>query len=139
LDRSETSILFKPSYSNGYGDSPDFYQIFINSLSDSQREKFLEFGLKKAASLPKPPTLPEKWVEKHHQELYEQFKQTPEGQKVAPSQDWANHPKREEWIAEIRIGRPRFIALGGPPEEKEIRKQFAKWACDNKLVWETQS
>ncbi len=115
------------------------YTDFKDSLSETEREKFFEFALKKATELPKPPTLPEKWMEKHHQELYEQFKQTPEGQKVAPSQDWANHPKREEWIAEIRIGRPRFIALGGPKEEQEIRKQFAKWACDNNLVWGTES
>jgi hypothetical protein len=119
--------------------SPYSYQIFNNSLSDSEREKFLEFGLNKAAALPKPPTLPEKWIEKHHQELYEQFKRSPEGKTVTSALDWENHPKRDEWIAEIRIGRPRFVALGGPETERETRRQFAQWAEDNNLVWGVES
>ncbi|WP_228061087.1 MULTISPECIES: MarR family transcriptional regulator [unclassified Coleofasciculus] len=111
------------------------YKDFIDSLSETEREKFLEFGLKKAAELPKPPTLAEKWVEKHHQELYEQFQKTPEGKTLAPSQNWANHPQRDEWIEQIRQGKPRFIVLYGPEEEQEIRRQFANWAEANNLVW----
>ena len=114
------------------------YSDFIKTLSEGERENFFEFGLKKATELPKPPTLPEKWVEKHHQELYEQFKQTPEGQTLAPSQDWANHPKRDEWIELIREGKGSFIVNGGPKSEKQTRMQFAQWACDNKLVWRVE-
>ena len=139
VDRSETLTLPKPSYSNSSGNPPDSYQIFINSLSNSQREKFFEFGLKKAAELPKPPTLPEKWLEKHYLELYEQFKKTPEGKKFATTQDWTNHPRRDEWIEQIRLGKPRFIAQGGPAEEREMRRQFADWAETNNLVWGTES
>jgi hypothetical protein len=50
------------------------YQTFTNSLSESEREKFLEFGLKKATELPKPPALPKKWIERNWQELREEFK-----------------------------------------------------------------
>jgi hypothetical protein len=114
--------------------SNKIYKDFLDSLSISQREKFLEFGLKKAAVLPKPPALPHKWIEKHYLEIYEQFKKTPEGKKFATMQDWANHPHRDEWIEQIRQGRPRFIALGGPEEEHEMRYQFALWAEELGLV-----
>ncbi len=115
------------------------YKDFKDSLSEDEREKFLEFGLKKARELPKPPTLPQKWVEQNYHELYEQFKKTPEGKKSATTQDWANHPRRDEWIEQIRLGRPRFIAQGGPAEERETRRFFADWAEANNLIWETQS
>jgi DNA-binding MarR family transcriptional regulator len=49
--------------------------------------------------------------------------------------DWENHPKRDEWIAQIRQGRGRFVALGGPREEWEKRQAFADWAIANHLVW----
>lgn len=106
------------------------YSNFINSLSKTEREKFLEFGLKKAADLPKSPTLPKKWIERNWQELFAEFK------KFASSPtDWSQHPRREEWIEQIRQGRPRFVALGGPEEDREIRRQFAEWAEANNLVW----
>jgi hypothetical protein len=49
------------------------YKDFIDSLCETKREKFLEFGLRKAAELPKPPTLPKKWIERNWQELREEF------------------------------------------------------------------
>ena len=49
------------------------YKDYIDSLSPNQREKFLEFGLRKAAELPKPPTLPKKWIAQNWQELREEF------------------------------------------------------------------
>ncbi|MBC1237600.1 hypothetical protein [Nostoc sp. 2RC] len=54
-------------------DSTDLFQIFLNSLSETERENFLEFGKKKAADLPKPPILPLKWIEKNFEELSEQW------------------------------------------------------------------
>ena len=132
-----------PEPASGEGDtglrSYKTYKDFKDSLSDSEREKFLEFGLNKASQLPKPPTLAVKWIEKHYQELYDQFKHSPEGKTLTPPSNWENHPKRDEWIAEIRIGRPRFVALGGPEEERETRRQFAKWAEENNLVWGVES
>ncbi|MBD1808534.1 MarR family transcriptional regulator [Microcoleus sp. FACHB-SPT15] len=49
------------------------YKDFIDSLCKTKREKFLEFGLRKAAELPKPPALPKKWIERNWQELREEF------------------------------------------------------------------
>jgi len=128
-----------PAAKSGSLRSYKTYKDFKDSLSDSEREKFLEFGLNKASQLPKPPTLAIRWIEKHYQELYDQFKRSPEGKTLTSTADWENHPKRDEWIAEIRIGRPRFVALGGPEEEREIRCQFAQWAEDNNLVWGVES
>jgi hypothetical protein len=122
-----------------YSDSPNYYQLyfkFLSSLSQDKREKFLEFGLKKAGELPKPPILPQKWVERNWQELAAEFEKS----HIATTKtDWSQHPQRDEWIEQIRQGRPRFIALGGPEKERELRRQFAEWAEANNLVWGTES
>jgi len=115
--------------------SPYSYQIFINSLSEGEREKFLEFGLKKAAELPKPPTLPEKWVENHHLELYQQFKKTPLGKNLAPTKDWANHPQRDSWIAQMREKGEWAFILQAPKEDQPERRAFHDWADANNLIW----
>ncbi|GAX46289.1 hypothetical protein NIES4075_73100 [Tolypothrix sp. NIES-4075] len=61
----------KPSTVNQSSNSPDLDQsldqLLPNSLSQTQREDFIEFGKKKASSLPKPPVLPIKWIKKHHE------------------------------------------------------------------------
>ncbi len=49
------------------------YKDYIDSLSRNQREKFMEFGLRKAEELPKPPALPKKWIARNWQELREEF------------------------------------------------------------------
>jgi len=114
------------------------YSNFIQTLSEKQRENFLKFGLKKAAELPKPPILPERWISVNFAELYLQFR-AEVGEVISPSQDWANHPRREEWIEEIRKGKGSFIVNGGPSSEKQTRIQFAQWACVNNLVWGLES
>ncbi|MBE9216809.1 MarR family transcriptional regulator [Plectonema cf. radiosum LEGE 06105] len=45
------------------------YKDFKDSLSEDERESFLEFSKNKAASLPKPPQLPMKWIEANFEEL----------------------------------------------------------------------
>jgi len=64
------------------------YKDYINSLSLNQREKFLEFGLRKAAELPKPPALPKKWIARNWQELREEFftASSPTPSQVDPAQ-----------------------------------------------------
>ncbi|NJO64763.1 MAG: hypothetical protein HC836_43505, partial [Richelia sp. RM2_1_2] len=56
--------------------SPQTYSDLIQTLSEDERENFLQFGLKKTASLPKPPELPIKWIEAHFEELHEQWLET---------------------------------------------------------------
>lgn len=52
------------------------YLDFIDSLSEAERENFLEFGKKKAAELPKLPTLPLKWIEKNFEDIRFQWLQS---------------------------------------------------------------
>lgn len=128
---SETLTQQEPCNSKIY----KTYKDFKDSLSDSEREKFLEFGQKKAAELPKPPTLPEKWVENHHLELYEQFKKTPLGKNLPPTKDWANHPQRDSWIAQMREKGEWAFILQAPKEDQPERRAFHDWADANNLIW----
>ena len=131
----------EPLLNKASGDSPYFYHLFTKSLSDSERENFLEFGRKKAAQLPKPPQLPEKWIAANWKELRSQWLvQFSPAQKPAADQErWANDPHRDEWISEIRIGKPRWIAQGDQLLTRDERKAFAEWADANGLIWGAES
>jgi hypothetical protein len=110
----------------------------LNSLSLFERENFLKFGLKKAAELPKKPTLPERWVWTHFDELYPQFRANV-GEAIAPSQDWENHPRRDEWLEEMRtLGAGAFVGLA-PGEERSERTKFREWAQANNRIWGNES
>src|SRR4028119_956444 len=77
--RNRESKCSKPLINKNYSDFPNYDQLyskFLSSLSQEEREKFLEFGLKKAAELPKPPTLSQKWVERNWQELAAEFEKS---------------------------------------------------------------
>jgi hypothetical protein len=129
----------KPFPNKNYSDSPNYDQLyskFLSSLSQEEREKFLKFGLKKAAELPKPPALPQKWVERNWQELADEFEKS---NPMTTKTNWSQHPQRDKWIEQIRQGRPRFIVLGGAEEERDVRRQFTEWAEANNLVWGTES
>lgn len=128
----------KPETSPNHGSRPlrsnKTYKDFIDSLSEREREKFLEFGLKKAAKLPKPPTLPQKWVQQNFQELYSQFRQKV-GEGVVSTQNWENHPRRDEWLLEMRTkGTGAFIGLA-PERERSERLKFREWAKTNNRIW----
>jgi hypothetical protein len=45
----------------------------IKTLSEDERERFLEFAFSKASELPTPPTLPGKWIAANFEELKELF------------------------------------------------------------------
>ena len=90
------------------------YSDFKDSLSEGKREKFLEFGLKKAAELPKQPTLPQKWIAQNWQELAEEFFSTPSP--ATPSVDPAESEReQQEQISTAR----RELA--------ELAKRQQKW------------
>lgn len=103
----------------------------INSLSDSEREPFFEFGRKKAAQLPHPPELPDKWITAHWEELYRQFQASNAGkaakqEAIAIQYDWINDPRFEEWL-------PRAFEEGVAwaqenQAEREQRSAFLEWA-----------
>jgi len=115
------------------------YSDFANTLSEGEKESFLEFGKKKASQLPKPPELSLKWIEANWQELYALFKSTPEA--VAASitdTDWTSHPDWENWLAQMREGVPRFVALGTCFDNK-MRRAITDWADDRGLIWGAES
>ena len=111
------------------------YSDFIKTLSESERESFLEFGKKKAAQLPNPPELPLKWIKANFEELAPQWGKTPSA--VATSSKWENDPRRQEWLDKIRSpGFAAFIYENGNLDKE--RKDFFEWANANKLIWENK-
>ncbi|MBD1899474.1 hypothetical protein NDI44_24755 [Trichocoleus sp. DQ-A3] len=135
---SETS---KSLLGKGCSNPPYSYQLFINSLSEAERENFLEFGRKRAAQMPKPPELPDKWIAANWEELKKLWlKQLTLAQMPAVNEErWANDPRCDEWIAQIRLGKPRWIAQGEPTLTREERRAFADWADANGLIWGAKS
>jgi hypothetical protein len=132
LDKSETLTPSKTLPVKASVVPPDSYQIFIKSLSDTAREKFFNFVREKVKDFNPPIHDIEAWLaskngvgKERSRVYYEMF------QSELQERDWENHSKREEWIAEIRQGKGRFVAQGGPP----ARKAFADWAITNNLVW----
>ena len=142
--QSENLTAPKPPQTNKHSDSPDSssnsYQIFLNSLSDSQREKFFTFCQEQANQLPKPPVLIKSWIKHNWSELRSSwFKKSPnvayENGNVKHN-DWHNHPRFNRWKRrlESQYQAPSFITLlknGGTEEE---RRAFARWAIDNEIV-----
>ena len=140
LDKSETLTPSKTLPVKASVVPPDSYQIFIKSLSDTAREKFFNFVREKVKDFNPPIHDIEAWLaskngvgKERSRVYYEMF------QSELQERDWENHSKREEWIAEIRQGKGRFVDQGGPPEEWETRKAFADWAITNNLVWGNKS
>ncbi len=134
----------KPAKTKANSDLPDSssnsYQLFSNSLSDSQRENFLAFCQQQANQLPKPPVLVKKWIQRNWEELRSLWcKKSPEVAYLSNSisqQDWYNHPRFNRWKRrlECQYQAPYFITLlknGGTEEE---RRAFARWAIDNGVV-----
>ena len=144
MDKMETFTLAKPAPVKASSPSSDSDQIFFISLSDSAREKFLNFVKEKVKSFNPPINDIEAWLAgknqagKERSRVYYEMFQKEVGEGIAPSQDWENHPKRDEWIAEIRKGKGRFVAQGGPSEEWKMRSGFADWAIANHLIWENK-
>ncbi len=115
------------------------YTDFIQTLSESEKESFLTFGLEKCKSLPKLPTLPMKWIEANWQELYAQFNSMAEaGAASIADTDWTQHSDWEDWLAQMREGVPRFVALGTCFDNK-TRRAIADWAEERGLIWGAES
>jgi hypothetical protein len=116
----------------GCSNSPDllidFYQIFNNSLSEIERESFLDFGKKKAAQLPRPPELPERWIQKNWEELAAQWYKSKGQSSPAQSSKWENDPRRGDWLAVIEeTANPLEFAAGDAE-----KLAFVKWCKETK-------
>jgi Fe2+ or Zn2+ uptake regulation protein len=112
------------------------YLDFIRSLSEGERENFLNFGLEKCKSLPKKPALPMKWIEANWEELRSQWEKTEVGRRALNTQtDWTTHPNWSEWLDFMRNrGVPTFVALGEWFDRK-TRRAIADWADERGLIW----
>ncbi|WP_009631031.1 hypothetical protein [Synechocystis sp. PCC 7509] len=73
------------------------------SLTDKEREKFLEFARKKASELPKPPTLPEKWIHKNHDELWAKYQELEQRKETNEQQRKESIDKPQETVVDPRI------------------------------------
>lgn len=107
------------------------YSNFIQTLSDGERESFLEFGRKKAAAMPNPPQLPDKWIAAHFTELYRQFVASPAGreakkQAITAQYDWHNDPRFNDWIWKAFNG--GYLWAQEDEAEREDRYAFYCWA-----------
>ena len=83
----------------------DSYQIYLISLSEGERKNFLNFCQEEAKKLPKPPTLPMRWIERNLEDLkakWESFCGTSDDSSSHQSNKfevWANHPRFDElWL-----------------------------------------
>ncbi|MGL5923357.1 MarR family transcriptional regulator [Chroococcidiopsis sp.] len=107
------------------------YLDFIQTLSESEREIFLEFGRKKAASLPHPPELPDKWIAANFTELYKYFLASSAGraakqEAIARKYDWENDPRLMDWLHKAYYeGHPWAVEN---EFEREERLSFLMWA-----------
>ncbi len=118
LDKSETPTPPNPAQRKDSPDSPYSYQIFINSLSDCERESFFEFGMKKAAELPKPPVLPKKWIERNWLELSSEFKAV-----SSP----VSSPTPNQVDPELYEQQRQELLLAASQELAELQAQQEKW------------
>lgn len=110
------------------------YSDFKNTLSDEEREYFLDFGKKKASQLPRPPELPQRWIEKNFDELRSQWYKSTGIVSPVQSAKWETDPRRQEWLDKIRsLGFAAFIYESGDLDKE--RKEFYEWVNSNNLIW----
>ena len=110
------------------------YKTYTDSLSEAEKESFLEFGKKKASELPKPPTLISNWIKTHWEDLRSQWEKSQGKVSASQSSKWDNHPQREEWLEKIRQLGPAGFQAEDMPNQK-IRREFYVWADANNLIW----
>jgi hypothetical protein len=138
---SETKTPVKPSSVKASSDSSDSYQIFFKSLSDKAREKFFNFVREKISEFSKPIHDVQGWLAGKNQAGIERFRvyyemfQKEMGEVFAPSQDWANHPKYQEWLSALSRYPKGFPYMDDFPGSRDEKKAFAEWALGNSLVW----
>ncbi len=133
IESDSTSVEFdqpKSLSSPNSSLSSNLYQIFINSLSDGEKESFLNFGLEKAQKLPRPPELPEAWIKRHWEEIRGEWEKNlrRQGKTLqAENRKWEDDPRTQEWVNQIiKSGFLAFIYESGVQNPE--RQEFFNWA-----------
>ena len=134
------SETLKPLLNKVCSDSPDLllnsYQLFRNSLSKEARENFFNFCEEKAKNLSQEVNDIEAWLahtnkagQKRWEVYYDLFRKSqPELVEASQSAKWENHPRRDEWLAEIEsTSNPAMFA--GSDKEKQA---FVSWCWKTK-------
>ena len=73
------------------------------SLTDKEREKFLEFANKKVDELPKRPQLPKKWIEKNHEELWAEYQELEQRKETNEQRRKESIDQQQETVVDPRI------------------------------------
>ncbi|MCC5609762.1 MarR family transcriptional regulator [Nostoc sp. CHAB 5834] len=103
------------------------YSDFKKTLSEGEREEFLKFGEKKAAQLPNPPTLPQRWIETNWEELAAQWYKSKGQSSPVQNAKWETDPRTRNWLAIIEeTGNPLEFAS----DNEKI--DFIKWCKETK-------
>ena len=134
----------KAASNNSSSNSPDLYsdflQTYLISLSERERKNFLSFCQEEAKSLPKPPTLPTRWIERNLEDLkakWESFCGTSDNSSNHQSSKfsvWANHPRFDElWLGVCTHGTTGYVV-------QNIRdttiKEFCKFCYESPEISE---
>ena len=105
-DSSATSAMPEPLSSKGFKPSKTIKTIkTIKTLSlpEKEREKFLEFAMRKAGELPKPPTLPKKWIDTNHDELWAKYQELEQRKETNEQRRKETIDKPQETVVDPRI------------------------------------
>ena len=121
-----------PAKDSGSPKTIKTYLDFKDSLSEEERESFLNFGKKKASQLPKPPELTFKWIEANFEELAEDWNKS--RGKTPSTRKWNDDCRTEQWLAELEeLENPLAFFAPGDKLDKE-KQAFSRWAEESKLV-----
>ena len=121
----------EPLPSNG-SKSPQTYSDFIQTLSEGERENFLEFSKKKAGSLPKPPQLTIKWIEANFEDLHCQWLDTKK-QNCKYNFEAYSESQHQMWYGQLQVVVEGAIKLGDDKNlqlffKDEFYKCWFNWA-----------
>ncbi|MEM9927460.1 MAG: hypothetical protein AAF915_27600, partial [Cyanobacteria bacterium P01_D01_bin.50] len=86
--------------------TPQILSDPIQTLSDRERESFIKFSRKKAASLPKPPELPMKWIKVNFEELHSEWRETKikkQNQKTKYSFELYSEPQQKMFYGQLQV------------------------------------
>jgi len=121
----EAEILVEEEFQNSKINKT--YSDFKKTLSEEEREEFLKFGEKKAAQLPNPPTLPQRWIEANWEELAAQWYKSKGQSSPTQSAKWETDPRTPDWLAIIEeTANPLEFAT-----DKE-KQDFIRWCNETK-------